>query len=145
MESSASLRAAAKATNSDSIVQVMDIQEKDKIKAKNDKTEHENGKSVKQSQSHKSKSQSQPREVDSEKASKTELKNINCQKNLNDVRDDVSDIDTLAIHGNHWGMIVWTHPRAKMDLKKHKDELKVKIEAAISYHTRKPGQGSRSF
>ncbi|GJX39505.1 hypothetical protein Tco_0252808 [Tanacetum coccineum] len=44
---------------------VTDIQEKDKIKAKNDKTEHENGKSVKQSQSqsHKSKSQSQPREM----------------------------------------------------------------------------------
>ncbi|GJY44209.1 retrovirus-related pol polyprotein from transposon TNT 1-94 [Tanacetum coccineum] len=60
--------------------------------------------------------------------------------NFNDVRDDVSDIDTLAIHGNHWGMIAWTHPRAKMDLKKHKDELKVKIEAAKSSHTRKPSK-----
>ncbi|GKA22084.1 reverse transcriptase domain-containing protein [Tanacetum coccineum] len=62
------------------------------------------------------------------------------KKNLNDVRDDVSDIDTLAIHGNHWGMIAWIHPRAKMDLKKHKDKLKVKIEAVISSYTRKPGK-----
>ncbi|GJY01776.1 retrovirus-related pol polyprotein from transposon TNT 1-94 [Tanacetum coccineum] len=104
----------------------------------------------------KPKIQSQPREVDSERASKIEPENVNCQKwaypyppsgprNLNDVRDDVSNIDTLAIHGNHWGMIAWTYPRAKMDLKKHKDELKVKIEADISSHTRKPGQGSKSF
>ncbi|GKE90740.1 hypothetical protein Tco_1571835 [Tanacetum coccineum] len=36
-----------------------DIQEKDKIEAKNDKTEHENGKSVKQKSSQSQKSQSQ--------------------------------------------------------------------------------------
>ncbi|GJQ93848.1 hypothetical protein Tco_0004987 [Tanacetum coccineum] len=60
--------------------QVTDIQEKDKNRSQNDKTEHENGKSVKEksSQSQKStKSQSQikssqPREVDLERASKTE-------------------------------------------------------------------------
>ncbi|GJS59972.1 reverse transcriptase domain-containing protein [Tanacetum coccineum] len=119
-----------------------DIQEKDKNRSQIDKTEHENGKSVKEktSQSQKVKvksSQSQPREVDLERASNTEPENVNCQKNLNNVRDDVFDIDTLAIHGNHWGMIAWTHPRAKMDLKKHKDELKVKIEAAKSSHTNK--------
>ncbi|GJY68183.1 reverse transcriptase domain-containing protein [Tanacetum coccineum] len=61
--------------NSGPNFKVTDIQEKDQIKAKNDKTEHENGKSVKQKSS-----QSQPREVDSERASKTEPENVNCQK-----------------------------------------------------------------
>ncbi|GJW65175.1 reverse transcriptase domain-containing protein [Tanacetum coccineum] len=131
----------------------MDIQEKDKNRSQKRQNQ---ARERKEREVKVKSSQSQPREVDSERASKTERENINCQKwahpyppsgpgNLNDVRDDVSDIDTLAIHGNHWGMIAWIHPRVKMDLKKHKDELKVKIEAAISSHTRKPGQRSRSF
>ncbi|GKC15097.1 hypothetical protein Tco_1011879 [Tanacetum coccineum] len=53
----------------------IDIQEKDKNQSQNDKTENENRKSVKEKSS-----QSQPREVDLERATKTEPKNLNCQK-----------------------------------------------------------------
>ncbi|GKD72316.1 hypothetical protein Tco_1330598, partial [Tanacetum coccineum] len=49
-----------------------------KNEAKNDKTEHENGKSVKEKV--KVKKSSQPQEVTWERASKTELENLNCQK-----------------------------------------------------------------
>ncbi|GKE26436.1 hypothetical protein Tco_1441820, partial [Tanacetum coccineum] len=76
---------------------VTDIQEKDKNRSQNDKTEHEKGKSVKQKSSRSQKStksqsqveaksqqkvkvkssQRQPREVDLERASKTEPENLN--------------------------------------------------------------------
>ncbi|GJY18123.1 hypothetical protein Tco_0389614 [Tanacetum coccineum] len=56
---------------------VMDIQEKDKNRSQNDKTEHENGKSVKEKSTQ---SQSQLREVELERASKIEPENLNCQK-----------------------------------------------------------------
>ncbi|GKC23179.1 phosphoacetylglucosamine mutase [Tanacetum coccineum] len=62
---------------------VMDIQEKDKNRSQNDKTEHENGKTVR-SQKDKSQIQqkvkvkSQPRDEALERASKTEPENLNC-------------------------------------------------------------------
>ncbi|GKF41840.1 zf-CCHC domain-containing protein, partial [Tanacetum coccineum] len=58
---------------------VTDIQKKDKIEAKTTKPS-ENGKTVRNQSQQKSQSQSQPREVALERASKTEPKNLNCQK-----------------------------------------------------------------
>ncbi|GJU53694.1 hypothetical protein Tco_1227408 [Tanacetum coccineum] len=64
--------------------QVTDIQEKDKNRSQNDKTEHENGKTVRSQKDkvkvNKSQSQSQPRDEALERASKTEPENLNCQK-----------------------------------------------------------------
>ncbi|GJV72134.1 hypothetical protein Tco_1492129 [Tanacetum coccineum] len=61
---------------------VMDIQEKDKNRSQIDKTEHENKKIVKEKSS-----QSQPREVDLERAWKTEPENLNCQKERRQVNE----------------------------------------------------------